>query len=74
MLVDGNILISYHDAVIYPSDLALLDSTTDWLNDACINFQMKHLQHSQDGRRDMRKEGNDDLRRKERGTDLFLDP
>lgn len=30
-------LLNYHDAVVRASDLALLDSPTAWLNDACIN-------------------------------------
>ncbi|KAL9183931.1 hypothetical protein ACHAXT_002017 [Thalassiosira profunda] len=38
-------ILSYRDALIYPSDLALLDSKCAWLNDAVINFQMTRLQH-----------------------------
>lgn len=41
----NSLLINYHDAVIYPSDLSLLDSSTAWLNDACVHFQMTRLQH-----------------------------
>jgi hypothetical protein len=79
MPADGSdiLLINYHDAVIYPSDLALLDSTTDWLNDACINFHMRHLEHTQDERRDDARGGgggSSDMRKQNRGTDLFLDP
>lgn len=38
------LLINYNDAVIYASDLAILNSPTAWLNDACINFQLTRLQ------------------------------
>jgi hypothetical protein len=38
------LLVNYNDAVIYTSDLAILDSSTAWLNDACINFQLTRLQ------------------------------
>ncbi len=73
-----DLLLNYHDAVIYASDLALLDSPTDWLNDACINFQMKRLQRTQDERRDVGKEGSRDPNRQKNGTELFeelfLDP
>ena len=70
-------LLNYHDAVIYPSDLALLDSPTAWLNDACINFQMAYLQQNQkDDAADEREQ-----KRQKNGTegidqldDLFLDP
>lgn len=37
-------LVNYCDAVIYPSDLALLDSPTAWLNDAIIHFQLTRLE------------------------------
>lgn len=76
-----DLLVNYHDAVIYPSDLALLDSPTDWLNDACINFHMRRLQHTQDETRDAGKEGGRDPKRQKKGIegidqfeDLFLDP
>ena len=42
---DDHYLFNYHDAVIYPSDVSLLDSPTAWLNDAIINFQFTRLQH-----------------------------
>lgn len=75
-------LLNYHDAVIYPSDLALLDSPTAWLNDACINFQMARLQQTQTERRGVereqkrqRKSSNDDGEgRMDQLEDLFLDP
>ena len=58
------LLLNYHDALIYESDLSILDSPTAWLNDACINFQFTRLQHRQQG------DGASDGRE----TDLFLDP
>ena len=70
----SNHLLNYHDAIIYPSDLALLDSPSDWLNDAVINFQMTRLQQTQNERR---KSGQ--KRRRDDGEvvvnqHLFLDP
>lgn len=41
---DGDLLLNFHDAVIYGSDLALVQSSNSWLNDACINFFMALLQ------------------------------
>ena len=41
------LLVNYNDAVIYTSDLAILDSSTAWLNDSCINFQLTRLQQQQ---------------------------
>ncbi len=38
------LIVDYHDACIYSRDLSLLDSPTEWLNDACINYQMTRLQ------------------------------
>ena len=80
----ANHLLSYHDAIIYPSDISLLDSPTDWLNDAVINFQMTRLQHPQNecradgddkdsirGQKRQRKGDDDDVDQLE---DLFLDP
>jgi Ulp1 family protease len=34
----NDLVLNYNDAIIYGSDLALLESPTAWLNDACINF------------------------------------
>jgi len=77
-------LLNYHDAVIYPSDLALLDSRTAWLNDACIHFQMtrlqqRHLKHRQQEKGgDLADNGNGDGDDGGTGVehleDLFLDP
>mmetsp|Transcript_5303 Transcript_5303/g.8123 ORF Transcript_5303/g.8123 Transcript_5303/m.8123 type:complete len:319 (-) Transcript_5303:65-1021(-) len=36
------LIVNYHDACIYQSDLNLLQGN-QWLNDACINFGMTHL-------------------------------
>lgn len=49
-------LLNYHDAVVRASDLALLDSPTAWLNDACINFRLTRLQHRHH-RREREEEG-----------------
>jgi sentrin-specific protease 8 len=35
---DTDLLLNFNDAIIYGSDLALVQSRTAWLNDACINF------------------------------------
>ena len=80
----ANHLLNHHDAIIYPSDIALLDSPTDWLNDAVINFQMTRLQHPQNecraddvdddrirGQKRQRNGEDDDVDKLE---DLFLDP
>lgn len=40
---NNRILLNYHDAVLYESDLALLQSPTAWLNDACMHFGMTLL-------------------------------
>jgi sentrin-specific protease 8 len=40
---NNRLLLNYHDAVLYESDLALLESPTAWLNDACMNFAMTRL-------------------------------
>lgn len=37
-----SIIISYKDADIYPSDLALFQGL-NWLNDSCINYCMKRI-------------------------------
>lgn len=39
----NRLLLNYHDAVLYESDLALLELPTAWLNDACMNFAMTRL-------------------------------
>jgi sentrin-specific protease 8 len=40
---DSDLIISYHDAVIYGSDLKLLEQRTQWLNDSCIHFYFTWL-------------------------------
>ena len=45
------LLLNYHDACVYKSDLRLVESPTEWLNDACINFQMTRLQQKHKGSR-----------------------
>ena len=44
--MSNKLLLNYHDAVIYASDLSILECPTAWLNDACILYQMTRLQHS----------------------------
>jgi len=41
---NDKLIINYHDACIYESDLRLLESHTEWLNDSCINYQMRRLE------------------------------
>lgn len=38
----NNLILNYHDACIYESDVALL-LNNEWLNDACINYGMTRL-------------------------------
>lgn len=43
---DANpLLLNFNDACIYASDFHLLESSTAWLNDACIHFHLTRLQH-----------------------------
>lgn len=75
-------LLNYQDVIIYPSDLALLDSSTAWLNDACINFQMTRLQErKKDSRAEKRvkevksaAEETVDVGGIDQLDDLFIDP
>lgn len=41
-----DLILNYHDAVIYGSDLDLVRDRTSWLNDACIHFFFSLLQHT----------------------------
>jgi hypothetical protein len=71
----NRLLVNYNDAVIYTSDLAILDSSTAWLNDACINFQLTRLQQQQQ----QRDRSNVSFVNKQDGSTveeqyLFLDP
>ncbi|CAJ1906740.1 unnamed protein product [Cylindrotheca closterium] len=43
---DDEQILNYHDAVVYGSDLRIVQSETDWLNDSCIQFYMNVLQYS----------------------------
>eukprot|EP00980_Cylindrotheca_fusiformis_P002137 scaffold481_cov208-Cylindrotheca_fusiformis.AAC.3 len=42
---DDELVVNYHDAVVYGSDLKLVQCPTAWLNDSCIHFYMNVLQH-----------------------------
>lgn len=44
---DNELVINYHDAVIYGSDLKLLLHRTEWLNDTCIHFFFTFLEQRQ---------------------------
>lgn len=44
----NNLVLNYHDAVLYQSDIALLESNNAWLNDACMNFYLTVLQQRED--------------------------
>jgi sentrin-specific protease 8 len=37
------LILNYNDAVLYSSDLAILESKSAWLNDACIHFFLTRL-------------------------------
>ena len=70
-------LFNYHDAVIYPSDLGILDSPSAWLNDAVIHFHMTRLQHRRRHRGKNPKERMDESDSDDDSSDtenLFLDP
>jgi len=41
---NNELLINYHDAVIYGWELKLIERRTEWLNDSCIHFFFTHLQ------------------------------
>eukprot|EP00804_Cyclotella_cryptica_P000294 CCRYP_010224-RA/>CCRYP_010224-RA protein AED:0.05 eAED:0.05 QI:252/1/1/1/1/1/2/114/300 len=69
--MSDKLLLNFHDAVIYESDLFLLDCPTAWLNDACIHFQMTRLQHRNRKDRSDREVGGHGIVQLE---DLFLDP
>lgn len=43
---DDQQILNYHDAVVYGSDLRIVQSDNAWLNDACIHFYMNILQYS----------------------------
>jgi len=39
-----NLVLSYHDALLYKSDIRILEDPREWLNDAVIHFQMMRYQ------------------------------
>jgi sentrin-specific protease 8 len=39
-----HLVLDYHDAVLYPFDMNLLESPTAWLNDSCMHFYLTVLQ------------------------------
>lgn len=43
---DDELLVNYHDALIYRRDLRVLENPTAWLNSDCIHFQLLWLQNS----------------------------
>jgi hypothetical protein len=38
------LVLNFHDAILYGSDVSLVESPSAWLNDACIHFYMTVLQ------------------------------
>ena len=65
---DSDLIINYHDAVIYGSDLKLLKNRTEWLNDSCIHFFFVLLQQRQ-------REQERERKQKETASSfLFMDP
>lgn len=41
--MNDKIILSYHDAIIYQSDLKIIKSSTEWLNDRIITFYFEYL-------------------------------
>ena len=64
------LLLNYHDAVIYPADMAILDTPTAWLNDAIIHFQLTRMQHRQTTELENREDGATSTSTE----NLFIDP
>jgi sentrin-specific protease 8 len=44
---DDELLVNFHDALIYRRDLRILQSPTRWLNSDLIHFHLQFLQHHQ---------------------------
>lgn len=42
--MNDNVVLSYHDSLLYESDLALLSESTAWLNDRLIAFVYEYLE------------------------------
>lgn len=40
-----SVLLNYHDAILYDSDVAILTNSSGWLNDQCIHFFEKILEY-----------------------------
>jgi len=58
---DDELVVNYHDAVVYGRDLRLLECSTTWLNDSCIHFHLTRIARRSDGAR-------------KAGVDMFADP
>lgn len=41
--MDNKIILSFHDSVLYSSDLKILKSSKEWLNDRIISFYFEYL-------------------------------
>jgi len=59
-------ILNYNDACIYKSDLRLFESRKEWLNDACINYQMTRIAKTLTEKNETQiqnnsKEGKDDI-------------
>ena len=73
---DSDLIINYHDAVIYGSDLKLLKNRTEWLNDSCIHFffvllQQRHREQEQEREREQKETL---LSSSSSSSFLFMDP
>ena len=72
---DSDLIINYHDAVIYGSDLKLLKNRTEWLNDSCIHFffvllQQRHREQEQEREREQKETSS----LSSSSSFLFMDP
>mmetsp|Transcript_37222 Transcript_37222/g.41934 ORF Transcript_37222/g.41934 Transcript_37222/m.41934 type:complete len:309 (-) Transcript_37222:3-929(-) len=65
---DSDLIINYHDAVIYGSDLKLFNRRSEWLNDSCIHFYFAFLQQQQKYQRQQQQQKEGEL------SFLFMDP
>jgi hypothetical protein len=41
--MSGEIVLSFHDAIVYSEDLKILKKETEWLNDRIISFYFEYL-------------------------------
>ena len=60
-MVNNPLLVNYHDACIYQSDINILSNPRGWLNSSCIHFFMELMQYKQGDTSESQK-------------DLFMDP